>query len=249
MKIGNGLAIFVSVLFFFELAGAFALGVSILFPGFTFSENPIIRLIFLAIFIYITKLFYNYLLNKSDEEESENNEVNSESSDLNRKIAVVGVVGIFIAFIALFIFMNSTVLFGLDDVDNPLSFSDSNISFKYPGNWERQYTTSSYLVLIGNGLVFDLYYNSTNGNSIDNITDDFVSDFSNSSTTLLFKNVTNIDGKKAYDIGFKLDNANAYSRLLIFEDGNNYYIYTFTVNNLDKIGPGFGLIKNTTKIG
>jgi hypothetical protein len=101
---------------------------------------------------------------------------------------------------------------------------------------------------MGNSLVFDLYYNVSNGNSIDKITDDFISEVTSSNITLLFKNVTTIDGEKAYDIGFKVDGGYAYYRALIFVDSDNYYIYTFAVNNLEDIRSGFDLIKNTTKI-
>jgi hypothetical protein len=61
MKIGKGLAIFVSVLFFLGIMGLFLFIFLSLFPGFSFSENPIVRIISLLIIIGITQGFYNYL--------------------------------------------------------------------------------------------------------------------------------------------------------------------------------------------
>jgi hypothetical protein len=61
MKISKGLAIFISVLFFFGIVGLFLFIFLSLFQGFSFSENPIIRIVSLLIIIGITQGFYNYL--------------------------------------------------------------------------------------------------------------------------------------------------------------------------------------------
>lgn len=61
MKLSKNLAIFGSVIFFFVLLFVFIAIVVILFPDFSFSENPIIRLICLLLLVYITKRFYIYL--------------------------------------------------------------------------------------------------------------------------------------------------------------------------------------------
>ena len=147
-------------------------------------------------------------------------------------------------------FINSATLIGSNDLDNPSSFSDSNISFKYPGNWKNNYNTDAYLVLTGNGIVFDIFYNSLKGRSLDDVTEGLISELNDSSKTLLFRNTTTIDSLKAYDITFKAnDNGHVYYfRMLIFASNNNYYVFTFTVKNLEDIGPEFDLIKNSTTI-
>lgn len=71
MKLSKGLAIFVSVLFFFGIVDVFLFVLLSLFPEFSFSENPFIRLISLIFFIYITKLFYNYLKGDVSNQEEE----------------------------------------------------------------------------------------------------------------------------------------------------------------------------------
>jgi len=86
MRVSAGLSIFLSILFFFELVCLF-LGVFLsLFPGFSFSNSPLIRIIFLLILIYITKEFYGYLIRESD--------------DIHKKIAIWTVIGVFIIVIA-----------------------------------------------------------------------------------------------------------------------------------------------------
>ncbi|WP_297896858.1 hypothetical protein [Methanobrevibacter sp.] len=61
MKLGKNLAIFCSVIFFFVLSFIVIAIVINLFPDFSFSENPIMRLIGLVVLVYITKRFYIYL--------------------------------------------------------------------------------------------------------------------------------------------------------------------------------------------
>lgn len=97
MNISKGLAVVVSILFFFELVLLF-LGIFLsIFPGFSFSDNSIIRIICLLILIYVTKVFYNYLRGESSEDS--NYEIDQHSGDDYRKIAIALVCGVFIIMI------------------------------------------------------------------------------------------------------------------------------------------------------
>lgn len=249
MKVSKFGAIIISVIFFINVMILISLVVARLFPGFSFSDNQIIRIVSLVIVFILTKIFYAYIYGNLDKEEGVD-AVNYSSDDLNKKVSIAVVVGFLISVIALFVFMNSTALLGLDDVNNPLSFSDSNISFKYPGNWKKNYDTDAYFVLNGDGVVFDVFYNALRGRSLDEVSDGLISELNDSNTTLLFRNTITIDSKKAYDVGFKVDSGGYiyHYRLLIFVSNNNYYVYTFTAKNLENIGSSLDLIKNTTKI-
>ncbi|KZX12933.1 hypothetical protein [Methanobrevibacter curvatus] len=66
MNLGKGLAFLFSVIFFFVLVFVLVAIVSSFFPGFHFSDNPIIRIVFLMIFVAITRRFYGYLTGDSD---------------------------------------------------------------------------------------------------------------------------------------------------------------------------------------
>ena len=229
------------------------------FPDFHFTDNPMLRFILLGGFFLLTSLFYGYLRGLSNEkdniedkdvedkdiEESNNELITGESNDLTKKIVVIGIVGFFITVVGLFVVMNATLLFGWDDVENPLSYRDSNIFLKYPGNWQRQYGTDADLTLFATEFVFSIYCNTTNGCSLDEFTNNFISDFDNSNKTVLFKNTTTIDGLKANDIGLKLYGSDhdlyyglsfyPYNRLLIFESNNTYYVFRFFAMNLEDI--------------
>lgn len=103
MKIGKNLAIIISIIFFFELLEVFLFAIYIFAPEFRFSDNQIIRIIFLVALVYLTRLFYNFLINESEEEKSKTGRVVLGSNDFTRKIAVVFVLVFFMVSCSLFI--------------------------------------------------------------------------------------------------------------------------------------------------
>jgi len=106
MKVSKGLAIIVSIIFFFDLVIVF-LGVFLsLFPGYSFSDNSFVRFIFLIAIIYITRSFYSYLRGESKEDDSNQEVIQEDSGDDNKKIAIWGVIGVFVLILVILTIMS-----------------------------------------------------------------------------------------------------------------------------------------------
>jgi hypothetical protein len=158
-------------------------------------------------------------------------------------------VGIVILLIVVFAGLLVVGMFADSDVDNPNVFNDSNISFKYPGNWVRANDSEIYLVLEGDGIALNMDTFNSEGYSLDYIIGEYILDSKDDNVTLVSKNETVVDGIKAYDITFKLNqDKKHYSRTLIFQSNGKSYIFAFNCLNLDEINEPFNLVKNSIKL-
>ena len=136
-----------------------------------------------------------------------------------------------------------------DDMSNSNVFNDSNISFKYPGDWVIGNSSDFYLVLEGDYILLNMNISDSEGFFVDNVADKVVSEVDGSSLKLLFKNVTSVDGVKAYDIGLAVNKDDVFqSRFLVFVVDNKEYVFVFNTDKLDNINDPFNLIKNSIKV-
>lgn len=150
MKIGKLTAIFLSVVFFVIVAVIIAISIGILFPGFSFSNNWIIRIIFLAIAFIISRKFYNYIYTNVKIKEGKDEVAVYSDEDKKRKLAVFGVLLIFIMGI---VYISAGVLFLSDNSnDNNMptikNFNNSDISFNYSSDWSIESNNTTDIVLV-----------------------------------------------------------------------------------------------------
>ncbi|MBZ9570223.1 hypothetical protein KQY27_01510 [Methanobrevibacter sp. TMH8] len=151
MKIGKLTAIFLSVVFFVIVLAIIAISIGILFSGFSFSNNWIIRIILLAITFFISRKFYNYIYTNVKIKEGKDEVAVYSKEDKKRKIAVFGVLLIFIIVI---VYISAGLLF-LSDNSNDNSnvatiknFNNSDISFNYSSDWSIESNNSTDIVLV-----------------------------------------------------------------------------------------------------
>ncbi|KZX10804.1 hypothetical protein [Methanobrevibacter curvatus] len=190
---------------------------------------------------------YNDIVEKGEKYENTlDNDVKGKSGiGTGVKLAI----GVVILVIVVFAGLVVVGMFADSDVDNPNVFNDSNISFKYPGNWVRANDSEIYLVLEGDGIALNMNTFNSEGYSLDYIIGEYMLDSKKDNVTLVSKNETIVDGIKAYDITFKLNqDKKHYSRTLIFQSNDKSYIFAFNCLNLDEINEPFNLVKNSIKI-
>jgi len=161
------------------------------------------------------------------------------------KIVVGFIVIVMLVFIGLF----TVGMFGNDDMVNTTVFSDSNVSFEYPSDWVHGNDSDFSLVLEGDNIALYMNISSDDGYSIDNMVNNVLIPSKGLDVKLIYKNVTNVDGVKAYDIGFDINKDGGFhSRILTFIANDKLYILAFNYENIGDIDDYFNLIKNSIKI-
>ncbi|WP_157082572.1 hypothetical protein [Methanobrevibacter cuticularis] len=105
MKVSKFFAVVLSVMFFIDVMFLISAVFLEFFPGFSFFDNQIVRIVLLLVVFGITNSFYGYIYGDLDKEDI-GNEVIYGSNDLYKKIIILIVAGFFISMICLFIFMN-----------------------------------------------------------------------------------------------------------------------------------------------
>ncbi|KZX16528.1 hypothetical protein MBCUT_07620 [Methanobrevibacter cuticularis] len=170
----------------------------------------------------------------------------------NSKSGISIVVKIIFLLSIIIIIASGLILFDVfHEKDSNESYYFNNISFDYPADWEIGDNSNFDVTLedLTNANALNIKKIDSEGYSLDIIAENISRESTGFDSVFMYKNITSVNNQRAYDIGAKLNvDGGYYTRMLVFLDENELYIFVFTCDNLEDLNSDYEVIKNSIKI-